>query len=215
MENADKVENYAQENMNISIKEKDIATQSKMLAKAELKRAKAIDGVIKQEVVIAKVRERLALEITALAKRKQDKRDLLKLDESVIKKDKEIATYNEKQAKNQTDTAEIRREISQIEKEIAEERIHVAEKRMKIAKSQGNLSKKQFSYVKLARSGALDEKLKKAEKLISDTRKDLTQAREEFVKKSEDLKKKENKLADAKKDLSEKISAGEKIRHPS
>ena len=78
-----------------------------------------------------------------------------------------ILGANEKKARNETDIAEIRREKSQIEKEISEERIQIAEKRLKIAKSQGNLSKKQFSYVKLARSGALDEKLHKAERVIS------------------------------------------------
>ena len=95
METINIVENSAFENQNHAKSEKELANQSKKMAKIELKRTKARESLIRNELEIARIRLILAEKNRALIEKKQSKKKILKYSEDILNSEKKFAEYNE------------------------------------------------------------------------------------------------------------------------
>ncbi|MFW9951842.1 MAG: hypothetical protein ACFFKA_17130 [Candidatus Thorarchaeota archaeon] len=212
MEQIKNVERLAEENSNIAESEKESATEMIALASHTVKRAKAREMLVKTEIDLAIIRERLAEKTKKLVEKKEKSKELLKFADDNIKAEKHQAIYNSKVAEVQIKIAEIQRKIARAETEIGEVEVKIANKKFDEAKERGKLAKKQFAYVKLAKANAPPEKISRAEETYFKIQKDLTRFEMDRMELNRNIHIKQNKLADLKKELSEKLSEREKIR---
>jgi hypothetical protein len=215
MENVENLEIKAQRNIDIAVKEKLIYKDSKITAKQELKSAKARENLVKNEIVLANLKQNLAEKSKKLVENKEKVKDILKFSNNNLKNEEDYATYNIQIAGIKKSIAEVQKKIAHLEKEIAEKELKIINEKLDVAKERELLGKKQFNYVKLVRNSLPNEKLKKAEEEYLSKEKNLTRAIKEVYNKSIEIRRKEDNLADLKKELSEKLDQREKIRPPS
>lgn len=212
MEEIENVERLAEENSELAKVEKESAIDMKHEAELTVKRAKAREMLVENEIELTKIRERLAEKTKKLVGRKEKVKELLKFGDEGLKIEKSQAIYNERVAEIQIKIAEIQRKIANVETEIAEVKVKLANKKLHEAKDRDNLAKKLFAYVKLMRESAPNEKISKAEEAYLKIQKDLANLETDVMEIHKSIIGKQNKLADLKKDHSAKLAEREKIR---
>ncbi len=212
----EEVRKKTEQNLKLSLYEKDLARKLKDLAKAEIARAKAKELLMKKELKLEESRKEVAEKRMKLVEKKLEiqKSGILKFSDEQLASEKNSAIYHENLSINQKEIAKINKKISEIEVEIAKQKVKLAEEKMDVGKVRGKLSEKQSAYVKAVDGGQPDEKVLKAKDEYRKYEEKLEEEIADVFKKEEDIKGRENKLADIKKQLSEKMAEREKIRHP-
>ncbi|MFX0083224.1 MAG: hypothetical protein ACFE94_15880 [Candidatus Hodarchaeota archaeon] len=214
MENVENLDIKAQKNLDIAEDEKSIYHDSKITFKQELKSAKARELLVKNEIELAKLKQKLAEKSKKLVERKGEVKDILNFSNNNLKSEEDYAIYNEKIAVIKKTIAEVQRQIAYLDKQIAEEELKIIKEKLNVAKEREKLARNQLNYAKLVKISATNEKLTKAENLCIKQQKMLNKAIKNVYRKSVEIRVNEDKLADLKKELSEKLAEREKIRPP-
>ncbi|MFX1259312.1 MAG: hypothetical protein ACFFAN_15765 [Promethearchaeota archaeon] len=215
MENVEDLEMIANENITIAKNEKVIYNDSKMVFKQALKRAEARENLVKSEIELAKLKERLSEKSKKMIERKEKIKDILNFSGNHLRIETDYAIYNENIAEAQKEIAKVQKNIAIMEKQIAEEELKILNEKFDVSKERELLGKKQLNYVRLMKISAPNGKLTKAEEEYLNQQKKLNEAIKDVYKKSVEIMKTEDKLADLKKELSFKLVEREKIRPPS
>jgi len=212
MEKAENIEKIGNENLKLAEKEKEISLDTKKVAKLELKRSKAREGLVKADYDVSGIKKELAEKMKKLVEKKYDIMNLVNYSEADLKAEMNAANYNDKLANSQIQIADIQKRIAHIEKEISEEKFKHAKENFNLAKERESLGKKQLSYVKSAQSQEPPEKISLSEQTYMRQEKELNKAKKDLMDRETKIKDKETELANLKKELSVKLDEREKIR---
>lgn len=214
LKNLEKLERKAQENQNLAQYEIEIAKNSKLEAKIELKRVKIRKKLYKMEMEIAETRENLAEKKKSFAKKKLEikNKNILKISEEEIKNESEYANFYEKLALNSREIAQIHLDTARLEESIAKLKLVLNDSRITLANERKKLSKLQIRYIKLVRGKSSENKIINAEKKYKNQQEEVWKIKDKGIKKEREIKSMENELSDLQRQLSQKLLEREKIR---
>ncbi|MFW9969494.1 MAG: hypothetical protein ACFFDF_04785 [Candidatus Odinarchaeota archaeon] len=214
MENSNKFEIMAQENLRIAKQEKSLAKDSKLVGKNELNRAKARELLVDKELNLAKIKREWAEKKINLVidKRNLKKKGYIDIQEADLKSEEDTAIYNQKVAIIQQQIAQLNSDIAFLEKKIAKKIINLVADKIYAAKEREKLAKYQEVYVKDLKANSPENRLSQDLESIKYQEKALNKARNFIVEEETEINKKQIELANLKKQFSLKLSEREKIR---
>jgi len=215
IENIEKLEREAEENLNIAQHEISIARKIKELAKIQLKQSKARENLFNNELKIAKIREKLARKKMEISnkKRKLKEDGILSFSEDELIGEGNYAIFYENLAKLQLSLAKIHEKIVEIERKTIGNKKAISNIRFNLAKELKVLTKKINYYITTIRTNKPSEIISKAKAEIQEKRKQITLIKKGLTEEENKLKSRQNKIADLKKELSLNLAEQEKIRH--
>ncbi len=214
MEDIENIEKIANENLILAENEKNLLNDVKSFAQKEIKKAKARENLVRNEIELAEIREEYAKKSKVFLVEKEKLKSLLDLSEGNLKYEENQAIYNTKVALAQKKIAEIHKKIASIELKIADERLVIYRIRLNKVKARSELGKYQLKYVKLVNNDAPEVKSTRVKTICEEQQVKIKKLDKELYEKYSEITNLQNKLADLKKELSFAINEREKIRSP-
>ena len=214
MEDLKNLEKVAKENIEIAIKEKELAKEFNLAGIKEYKRAKIRRELAEKNIKLNIVRQSLAKKYGALLEKKTQNKnnEILEFSEEEIKFEKDYSDYLELINNIQIEISEIQLEISKLEIEISADKIKISHETEYSAKERDELGNIQLDYIKAVMDKKSEKKISKLYEKYMMIQETLNKDRKDVLKDLKIIKQKEIRLADLKKLLSLKLSEREKIR---
>jgi hypothetical protein len=214
MEQLDKLQIAAKENLELAKKEKELAKKFNLTGISELKRAKVRKQLAEKNIKLNARRIDLAEKYEELLERKSQSinNEILEFSKKDIQFEKDYSHYIMLITDIQTQIAEIQLEMADLELDIASEKIKISHETEYAAKEREDLSKQQLAYIKAVSDKKSQNKISNLEEKYLLTQETLNQDRKDILEDLKTLKQKEVKLAELKKLHSLKLSEREKAR---
>ena len=214
MEDLDKLQITAKSNLELAIKEKELAKNFNITGVSELKRAKIRRELAEKNIKLNARRKDLGEKYEELLEKKSQNINNEALEFSIeeIQFEKDYADYIMLITNIQTEIAEIQLMIADSELDIASEKIKISHETEYAAKEREKLGNMQLAYIKAVLDKKSENKISKLEEKYIMIQETLNKDRKDILEDLKTLKQKEVKLADLKKQLSLKLSEREKVR---
>jgi len=214
MEDLKKLEKIAKENLELAIKEKELAGEFNLTGIKEYKRAKIRRELAEKNIKLNLVRQSLAKKYGDLLEKKTQNKnnELLEFSEEEIKFEKDYSDYLELINNIQIEISEIQVEIAKLEIDISADKIKISHETEYSAKEREKLGNIQLDYIKVVIDKKSENKISRLYEKYMMIQETLNRDRKDVLNDLKIIKQKEIRLADLKKLLSLKLSEREKIR---
>lgn len=214
MENLKNLEKVANANIELAIKEKELAKEFNLVGLEEYKRAEIRRELAEKNFKLNDTRQSLAKKYSVLLEKKvQNKHnEPLKFTDEEIKYEKDYIEYLKLINDIQVQIAKIQLEMAELEIKISADKIKISHEREYFAKEREKLGKKQLDYIKAKLGNKSEKKISKLYEKYLMIQETLYRDQKDIMIDLKELKQKEINLADLKKLHSLKLSEREKIR---
>ena len=214
MEDLKNLEKIAKENLELAIKEKELAGEFNLTGIKEYKRAKIRRELAEKNIKLNLVRQSLAKKYGDLLEKKTQNKnnELLEFSEEEIKFEKDYSDYLELINNIQIEISEIQVEMANLEIDISADKIKISHETEYSAKEREKLGNIQLDYIKVVMNKKSEKKISRLYEKYMMIQETLNRDRKDVLNDLKILKQKEIRLADLKKLLSLKLSEREKIR---
>ena len=214
MEDLKNLEKIAKENLELAIKEKELAGEFNLTGIKEYKRAKIRRELAEKNIKLNLVRQSLAKKYGDLLEKKTQNKnnELLEFSEEEIKFEKDYSDYLELINNIQIEISEIQVEMANLEIDISADKIKISHETEYSAKEREKLGNIQLDYIKVVMDKKSEKKISRLYEKYMMIQETLNRDRKDVLNDLKILKQKEIRLADLKKLLSLKLSEREKIR---
>ena len=214
MEDLKNLEKIAKENLELAIKEKELAGEFNLTGIKEYKRAKIRRELAEKNIKLNLVRQSLAKKYGDLLEKKTQNKnnELLEFSEEEIEFEKDYSDYLELINNIQIEISEIQVEMANLEIDISADKIKISHETEYSAKEREKLGNIQLDYIKVVMDKKSEKKISRLYEKYMMIQETLNRDRKDVLNDLKILKQKEIRLADLKKLLSLKLSEREKIR---
>jgi hypothetical protein len=214
MEDLDKLESIAYQNLELAKSEKELAKKINLTGIRERKRAEVRKDLAQKNFKLNDARDELVENYEDLINKKMEikNEDLLGLSDAEITFEEDYSTFFDLINEIQAEIIKIQLKIVDLELKIAADKIKISHEVEYAAKEREKLGNMQIAFLKAVKSKSSEKKINRLEEKYKTIHNTLIEDRKDILKDLRILKLKEIDLADLKKEYSEKLSQREKIR---